>query len=246
MCGAYVTVLSARSGVPLPFAMLAGTLAAGVVGLIVELLIIRRLYHRLFDSIVATWALSLIATQGMLIVAGPSIEGLKTPFGSFELGEYSFSVYRALLPLIALSLLAGLYWLFVHTRFGIHSRATIEDADMARALGASTRRIYSQTFTLGAALAGLTGALYAPTITAVPTMGQAFIVQSFVTVVVSGADVMLGLAPAAAVLAFIQSLLAKSYGQLIGQIGLLLTVIIVVRVLPKGISGWVLQRNGRR
>jgi branched-chain amino acid transport system permease protein len=57
---------------------------------------------------------------------------------------------------------------------------------------------------------------------------------------------MLGLAPAAAVLAFIQSLLAKAYGQLIGQIGLLLTVIIVVRVLPKGISGWVLQRNGRR
>ena len=117
---------------------------------------------------------------------------------------------------------------------------------MARALGANTGRIYSQTFTLGAALAGLTGALYAPTITAVPTMGQAFIVQSFVTVVVSGADVMLGLAPSAAVLAFIQSLLTKSYGQLIGQIGLLLTVIIVVRVLPKGISGWVLQRNGGR
>ena len=54
------------------------------------------------------------------------------------------------------------------------------------------------------------------------------------------------LAPAAAVLAFIQSLLTKSYGQLIGQIGLLLTVIIVVRVLPKGISGWFLQRSGGR
>ena len=86
MCGAYVTVLSARAGLPLPFAMLCGTLAGGLVGLTLEILIIRRLYHRLFDSIVATWALSLIATQGMLIVAGPSIEGLKTPFGSFELG----------------------------------------------------------------------------------------------------------------------------------------------------------------
>src|ERR1700704_1483023 len=102
MCGAYITVLSARAGLPLPLAMLAGTLAAGLVGLILEFLVIRRLYNRLFDSIVATWAISLIATQGMLIVAGPSIEGLKTPFGSFELGEYSFSVYRALLPLIAL------------------------------------------------------------------------------------------------------------------------------------------------
>ena len=70
--------------------------------------------------------------------------------------------------------------------------------------------------------------------------------QSFVSVVVRGAGVMLGLSPAAALLAFIQSLRAKSYGQLIGQIGLLLTVIIVVRVLPKGISGWVLRRNGHR
>jgi branched-chain amino acid transport system permease protein len=246
MCGAYVTVLSARAGLPLPLAMLCAALVAGLVGLVLEYLIIRRLYRRLFDSIVATWAISLIAAQGMLIVAGPSIEGLKTPFGSFELGEYSFSTYRALLPLIALLLLGGLYWLFVRTRFGIYSRATIQDADMARALGANTSRIYSQTFALGAALAGLTGALYAPTMTAVPTMGQAFIVQSFVSVVVSGADVMLGLAPAAALLAFIQSLLTKSYGQLIGQIGLLITVIIVVRVLPTGISGWFLQRTGRR
>src|SRR3979409_1572049 len=70
MCGAYVTVLSARAGAPLPLAMLLGALAAGLVGLILERLIIRRLYHRLFDSIVATWALSMIATQGMLIVAG--------------------------------------------------------------------------------------------------------------------------------------------------------------------------------
>ncbi|MEO8631271.1 MAG: branched-chain amino acid ABC transporter permease [Betaproteobacteria bacterium] len=246
MCGAYVTVLSARAGLPLALAMLAGTLAAALVGLILEFFIIRRLYRRLFDSIVATWAISLIATQGMLIVAGPSIEGLKTPFGSFEIGQYSFSTYRALLPLMALLLLAALYWLFVHTRFGIHSRATIQDAAMARALGANTTRIYSSTFALGAALAGLTGALYAPTMTTVPTMGQAFIVQSFVSVVVSGSDVMLGLAPAAAMLGFIQSLLIKSYGQLIGQIGLLLTVIVVVRVLPKGISGWFLQRSGDR
>jgi urea transport system permease protein len=83
MCGAYVTVLTARAGVPLPVAMLLGTLAAGIIGLLIEYFVIRRLYTRLFDSIVATWAISLIATQGMLIVVGPSIEGLKTPFGSF-------------------------------------------------------------------------------------------------------------------------------------------------------------------
>jgi branched-chain amino acid transport system permease protein len=114
---------------------------------------------------------------------------------------------------------------------------------MARALGVDTDRVYALTFGLGSALAGLTGALYAPTMTTVPTMGSAFIVQSFVTVVVGGADVLLGAAPAAAVLAFIQSLLTASYGQLIGQMGLLITVIVVVRLLPKGLSGWMLRRS---
>ena len=239
MCGAYVTVLTARAGLPLVLAMLLGAAAAGAIGMVIEYFVIRRLYGRLFDSIVATWAVSMIATQGMLIVAGPSIEGLKTPFGSFELAGLSFSWYRVLLPVVALGILVGLYLLFVKTPFGVRARATIQKPDMARALGVDTDRVYAQTFGLGAALAGLTGALYAPTMTTVPTMGSAFIVQSFVTVVVGGADVLLGAAPAAMVLAFIQSLLTASYGQLMGQVGLLLTVILVVRLLPKGVSGWM-------
>ncbi|MFO1350602.1 MAG: branched-chain amino acid ABC transporter permease [Gammaproteobacteria bacterium] len=242
MCGAYVTVLASRIGLPLPMAMLCGTLAAGVIGIVLERLIIRHLYHRLFDSIVATWALSLIATQGMLIVSGPSIEGIKTPFGSFMVGQYSFSTYRVVLMAAAVFILLALYVLFMHTRYGVRARATIQNPDMARALGVDTGRIYSLTFGLGAALAGLTGALYAPTTTTVPTMGGAFIVQSFVTVVVGGANILLGAAPAAAILGLIQSVITTRWGQTIGQIGLLITVILVVRLLPKGISG-LLQRT---
>jgi urea ABC transporter permease protein UrtB len=241
MCGAYVTVLTSRAGLPMPIAMGLGAVVAGVIGMLLEYFVIRRLYARLFDSIVATWAVSLIATQGMLIAVGPSIEGLKTPFGSFDLAGLSFSWYRIVLPMVALGTLAAIYWLFVKTPFGVTARATIQNPAMARALGVDTDRVYALTFGLGSALAGLTGALYAPTMTTVPTMGSAFMVQAFVTVVVGGADVLLGAAPAAAVLAFIQSLLTASYGQLIGQVGLLLTVIVVVRVLPKGISGFMLK-----
>jgi len=223
--------------------MLLGAAVAGAVGILVEQVIIRHLYRRLFDSIVATWGLSLIATQTTLIVMGPSTEGLRTPFGSFTLGVYSFSVYRAVLPCVAIGLLVGLYWLFIHTAYGVRARATIQNPDMARALGVDTDRIYAMTFGLGAALAGLTGALYAPTMTTVPTMGSAFIVQSFVTVVVGGADILLGAGPAAAVLGIIQTIITSSYGQLIGQIGLLLTVIVVVRLLPKGISGFLLRNS---
>lgn len=236
MCGAYVTIITAKGGVPLPLAMLLGAISAAIAGAILERLIVRHLYDRLFDSIVATWAVSLIVQQTMLIFAGPSIAGLSTPFQFFTVGEYSFSTYRALLPFFALAVLAALYWLFFRTDYGIYARATIQNPQMARCLGLRTSHIHTMTFALGAGLAGLAGAIYAPTMTAVPTMGSGFIVPAFVTVVTGGANVLQGIFPAAAVLGLIQSGLSASYGQLMGQIGLLLTVIVVIRVLPQGMG----------
>ena len=79
MCGAYVTSATARVGLPLPAAILCGALAAGTVGLAVERLVVRQLYGRPLDTIVATWGLSLIATQGTLIVLGSSMPGIGVP-----------------------------------------------------------------------------------------------------------------------------------------------------------------------
>jgi branched-chain amino acid transport system permease protein len=236
MCGAYVTIISGKAGVPLPIAMLLGVLSAAMAGVIIERLVIRHLYNRLFDSVVATWAISIIVQQSMLLIAGPSLEGLSTPFGSFTIGIYSFSVYRAILPVLAIGVLASLYWLFFRTNYGVCARATIQNARMASCLGLQTGRIYTLTFALGAGLAGLAGALYAPTMTVVPTMGTGFIVQSFVAVVVGGANVLIGTLPAAAILSLIQTGLTSWYGQLIGQIGLLLTAIVVIRLLPQGVG----------
>lgn len=236
MCGAYVTAMTARVGMPLPLAMLCGALAAGLIGIVLERTVIRRLYHRPLDSIVATWGISLIATQGVLIMLGSTMRGVGTPFGSIIVGDSSYSVYRLVLFAAAIVLLIGLYLLFYRTRFGIVARATIQVPHMARAVGVDTGRVYSLTFGLGAALAGLAGGLYAPTMTMVPTLGRTFIVESFVTVVIGGSDIFLGAAPAAAVLAVIKATMTAWYGQLFGQIGLLVAVIIVIRILPGGIS----------
>lgn len=239
MIGAYITAFTAHAGLPLPLAMAAGAAGAGAIGAIVERVVIRRLYGRPLNSIVATWAISLIASQGMLIIAGPMMPSIGTPLGSFTLGSFSFSAYRLVFLAAAVSEVAAIYWLFMRTRFGIYARATMQRPDVARALGLDTDRIYAATFCIGAALAGLTGALYAPTMTLVPTMGTGFIVQAFVTVVVGGGDVLVGTAPAAAILGAIQTWLTAAYGTMIGKVGLLLTVIIVVRVMPKGVSGWI-------
>ena len=243
MCGAYVSVSAARAGLSLPAAVLAGGAAAGLVGIVMERLVLRHLYARPLDTIVATWGISLMASQWTLILLGPSLPGVGTPLGSISVGPYSYSVYRLVLMAAAVAILVALYLLFNLTRFGALARATIQVPHMAEALGVNTRLIYSITFGLGAALAGITGGLYAPTMTMVPTMGGTFIMEAFVTVVVGGADVFLGTAPAAAVLGVVKAGMTSWAGQLFGQIGLLLAVIVVIRVLPQGISGWLLRER---
>ncbi|MBB3996669.1 ABC transporter permease subunit [Aureimonas pseudogalii] len=243
LCGAYVSTSAARMGLPLPLAILLGALVAGLVGMALERLVIRHLYERPLDTIVATWGVSMIATQGTLILLGSTLQGTGTPFGSFAVGPYSYSVYRLVLVSAALLTLLCLWLVFTRTRFGTMARATIQVPHIAEALGVNTSLIYSLTFGLGAALAGLAGGLYAPTMTLVPTMGSAFVVEAFVTVVVGGADIFLGTAPAAAVLGIVKAALTSWQGQLFGQIGLLVAVIVVIRVLPRGISGWILRER---
>jgi urea ABC transporter permease protein UrtB len=243
MVGAYATAFSAAAGVPLILAIGVGTLAAGIFGVILERLVIRHLYHRLLDSIVATFAISLIVTQGTLIILGPTGPTVGTPFGSITFSGQSFSVYRIVLAGTAIGLLAVMYWFFMYTRYGVYARATIQNPSMAAALGVHTRRLYMVTFGFGAALAGLTGGLYAPTMSLEPLMGTNFIVQAFVTVVVGGGNILIGLPPAAALLGVIQSSLTAWQGLLIGQVGLLIAVILVIRILPQGISGLLRGRN---
>ena len=243
MFGAYGTAMAVRAGAPLPLAIAIGALATGAIGIIIERLVICRLYGRPLDSIVATWGISLIFSQGTLILLGSSFPGTGTPLGSFTVGAYSYSWYRLVLMLAAIVVLAGLWLLVNRTQFGILARATIQMPQMAEALGVKTRVVYSLTFGLGAALAGLTGGLYAPTMTMVPTMGSTFILEAFVTVVVGGADVFLGTAPAAGALGITKAIFTSWQGQLTGQIALLVAVILVIRLLPKGLSGWMLKER---
>jgi len=244
MCGAYVTVALVHAGFPLPLAQLCGTLAAGVIGVIVEVLLVRKLYKRPLDSLLATWGLSLVVTQGMLIIFGSSLAGIGTPEGSFAVGPYTYSTYRLVLIGGSVAALLFIYLFFMRTRFGLHARATMQNAAIAQAMGVRVGNVYALSFGIGAALAGFCGALFAPTMTLIPTMGATFIVESFVTVVVGGSNVLLGTAPAGILLAAVRTLLNASAGQIVGQIGMLLAVIVIIRVLPEGISG-LLTRRGR-
>ncbi len=242
MCGAYVTVGMSRLGLPLVLSQLCGALVAGLIGVVVEVVIVRRFYQRPADTLLATWGLSLVVTQGTVLLLGSSLAGIGTPVGSFTVGEYSFSTYRMELFGASLAVLAFVYIVFMRTQFGVLARATMQHASMARALGVRINWVYALSFGLGTGLAGLCGGLYAPTMSLIPTMGSSFVVESFVTVVIGGANLLLGTAPAGVLLAIIRTGLNAWHGQIVGQIGMLLAVILVIRVLPDGITGWVNRR----
>lgn len=239
MLGAYGTTLSYNAGFPLVAAMGVGVATSAVFGLILERTVVKRLYDRLFDSMVATWAVGLILTQGVRIAFGNSLGQIGTPLGSVTYGGFSYSAYRVLLAGVALVVLLASYLVFTRTEFGVRARATIQDADTARAMGVDTDRMYASTFVIGSGLAGLTGALYAPTITMVPSMGSSFLVEAFVAVVTGGGTVLLGTTLAGAVLGAINATFTNLYGTFYGQIAMLVTAIVVIRWLPGGLTSLV-------
>ena len=242
MLGAYAMTIMAKANIPFPIAVIGAMAFVGLFGFICDKLVISHLYERPLDSVVATWGISLLLRQGILIILGASLPGLTTPLGNFMFGATSYSIYRMVLAAVSILLLVFLYWLFMKTKFGLLSRATMQNNYIAQTMGVNTSKMYSITFIIGSALAGLCGALYGPTMTITPTMGQAFQNDSFVTVIVGGANPLIGTALSGTALGIIQSVLNITLGTFFGKMGLLVVAIIVIRVLPKGFSGLVESR----
>jgi branched-subunit amino acid ABC-type transport system permease component len=237
MLGAFVTLSSVRTGIPFWLAIPVAGVAVGAFGVIVERLVIQRLYGRLASTMLATFGLSLIMVKCAELIWGTSTQGIETPLGSFRIGDYSFSVYTVVTIGAAVVLLAGVLWVFIRTRFGIQARAATQLPEMAAALGVNSRRLSMLTFALGSALAGAAGALLAPVTAVTPNMGQAYIAQAFTTVVVGGPAVVTGTASAGGLLGTTQTTISELTTAVLGVAALLVTAIVVLRFLPTGLSG---------
>ncbi len=240
MLGAYFTsLLSVALHIPFIISIFLGAILTGFLGLLLDRTIICRLYSRPLDSIVVTWGISLILSQGIRIILGNSVESISTPLGSFTIGNEKFSTYRMVLVAVAVITLMVVYYIFNHTEFGLKARATMQRSDIAKSLGVNTDKMYAATFFIGSFLAGLTGGLYSPTMMVVPTMGTSFNMQAFVTVIVGGSNPILGSFLSSALLGIVNSELSGWAGSFAGQIGLLIMAIIFIRICPLGVSGLV-------
>ncbi len=247
MLGAYTAALSTAAGAPFGLAVIIAMVCVGLFGIIMERLVIRRLYGNLLQSLVATRGLSLIISQTILIIFGPYLPTLPIPLGGFTLWGKSYAVYRFVLPLIGVASLAALGLLLFRTSFGLKARATMQNPEMAMAMGVNTKAMYLIVFGIGSALSGLAGALYAPTTVLSPMYGSSFLAPAFVTVVVSGgANVIVGALLASAVLGSIEGMFNYRFDAIIGRLALLIATMLIIRFCPSGISGWLAGRGGRK
>ncbi len=237
MIGAYTATLTVHAGVPFWLSVILGFFVAAAFGAVLELLIVRRFYGRELGALVVTWGVSLVLGQGTLLFFGPFLPSIKIPGGSFSYGVFSFSDYWLILVLVSLLLILGLWWLYNRTLYGLQAKATMQNPEMARSLGVRTPRIYTLTFSLGAGLAGLSGALLAPTVTIAPFMGQQFVAPAFITVVVGGAaNVIVGAVASSALLAAVKTPIGMAFGAFSGTVALLFAALIIIRIMPNGIS----------
>ena len=238
MLGGYAAILAHGGGVGLWVAMLVVAPAVvGAVGWVVERLLVRRLYGRATDTLLATWGLGLLLSGGVTMAFGNTTRGVSAPLGSFAVGAYRVGAYDLALVAAAAAVFAGMHLVLRRTRAGLRARAAMEDPEAAAAFGVDGARARAAAFTAGAALSGLAGALLAPVAGVVPTIGAAYIAKAFVTVIAGGASIVAGPLSAAALLGGVGTGVGFAATPAFGEVALLAAALVLLRFLPRGIFG---------
>jgi branched-chain amino acid transport system permease protein len=238
MMGGYASITAAKSGINIWVSILViAPFVVGVIGLVVERFVIRRLYGRVIDTMLATWGLSLLFIGLVTTIFGNTTAGISSPVGSIDIGHVSVSAYSFVIIAVALAVILALYLLFKLSRFGLIARATMQNADMSSALGVDPSRFYAATFAIGSALAGLAGGVLAPITGVVPSIGAAFVAKAFITVIGGGSTVLVGTLSASGIFATVNQLASFATTPVIGEVALLMSAIVLLRLLPHGITG---------
>lgn len=244
MLGGYCAILAHGAGINLWVCVLVlPPLAVGLLGLAVERVLVRRLYGRMVDTMLATWGLSLALIGGVNMAFGNSVSGFSAPLGSITIGRFHNSVYDLFLILAAIFLASGLWAVLRFTSAGLIARGTMQNPDMAASLGVSPDRVYAVTFAAGAALSGLAGGLIAPLSGVVPTMGTAYIAKAFITVITGGAAMVTGTLAASGLLGAVSTVGTYLTTPVLGEVAMLAVAIVLLRLLPRGITGRVLRQS---
>jgi urea transport system permease protein len=238
MIGGYTTIACAKAGLNIYFAMLVvAPLVVGIVGLLVERLVVRHLYGRMIDTMLATWGLSLLAVGIVTLIFGNTAVSVPAPIPGYELGSFQMGGYNLFIIAVATLLVIGLWLLLRFTRVGLVARGAMQSADVASSLGYNPKAVYMWTFTAGAALSGLAGGVLAPLTGLLPSSGGAYIAKAFITIITGGAAVISGTLSSAVIFGTFNQIVSFGSTPVIGEIAMLALAIVLLRLMPQGITG---------
>ena len=218
--------------VPLAF------LVAGAVGIAIERGVIRFLYGRPLETLLATWGVSLILQQAVRSLFGPTNREVGTPGwmrGAFDLGGLVITSNRLAIVVFSLAVFASLLLVLRFTSLGLKVRAVTQNRRVAAAMGINTGRIDALTFGLGSGVAGIAGVALSQIDNVSPNLGQSYIIDSFLVVVFGGVGNLWGTLVGALSLGIVNKFLEPYAGAVLGKILLLVAVILFIQKRPRGL-----------
>ena len=218
--------------VPLAFVV------AGAVGIAIERSIIRFLYGRPLETLLATWGLSLILQQAVRTIFGPTNKEVGNPSwmsGAFDLGGITITYNRLWIICFTLAVFVALLAMLRLTRLGLEMRAVTQNRAMAAAMGIRTARIDALTFGLGSGIAGIAGVALSQIDNVSPNLGQGYIIDSFMVVVFGGVGNLWGTLVGAFTLGIANKFLEPYAGAVLGKIAILVLIILFIQKRPRGL-----------
>jgi len=246
MLGAYTTFvvqefIRARNPALFDYSLLIAVplafLVAGAVGVAIERSIIRFLYGRPLETLLATWGLSLILQQAVRTIFGPTNKEVGNPTwmsGAFDLGGITITYNRLWIICFTLAVFVALLGMLRFTRLGLEMRAVTQNRAMAAAMGIRTGRIDALTFGLGSGIAGIAGVALSQIDNVSPNLGQGYIIDSFMVVVFGGVGNLWGTLVGAFTLGIANKFLEPYAGAVLGKIAVLVLIILFIQKRPRG------------
>ena len=239
MIGAYTSwVLQTKFGMGLIASIIPIFLITALMGYLIERLIIRHLYNRLLDTILATWGIGVLLQQIIRLTIGSELKYLKIPpymAESMNLFGQEVSIYRVFIFLFAVAIFFIAWLIIYRTSFGMRLRAVTQNKDMASSFGINSGVVYSSTFAFGTGIAALAGAFIAPLKSISPDMGTNYIIDAFMVVVLGGVESLIGTAASSLIIGESSSFLASFSNDTLAKALVLVMIIVILRFKPQGL-----------
>jgi len=254
MIGAYVAVLSSIwLGANFLLAIPIAFVVTALFGLVIERLVVRRLYGRLLDTLLATWGISILIQQAVRLEfglsffgihidgLGPGLQNVTVPAylqGTVSVAGLEFNGYRAFIIGVTLALTALTWFILYRTSAGVQVRAIIRNPKMAAACGIDVKRVNALTFAFGSGLAGVAGVMMSGFKTVFPDMGATMVVDGFMVVVTGGVGSIFGTILSSGLLGEINALVAIGTNDIIARAVVFAVVIGVILFKPNGLFSY--------